>query len=278
MQCRLTYWENQKASSAELMPYELEVVANAEALYGLAAERFVRYAQTAAKLRGRFTVALSGGSTPSGMYALLANDQAMCEGVPWDKSYFFWGDERHVAPDHADSNYRMARTQLLNRVPVPEANVQRILGEQCDAELSAQQYERTLQAFFKLSAGQLPRFDLVLLGLGDDGHTASLFPETAALHEDQRLVAANWVGKLHVHRITLTVPVLNNAACVMLLVSGEAKAIALREVLEGMAQPELIPAQLICPRDGAQVWLVDRAAARLLKPAAGTAHGMCHET
>ena len=133
------------------MPYELKVVANTEALYRLAAERFVHYAQTAVQLRGRFTVALSGGSTPSGMYALLANDRAMCEAVPWGKSYFFWGDERHVGPDHADSNYRRARTQLLSKVPVPEANVQRVIGEQCDAEASAQEYERTLQEFFELS-------------------------------------------------------------------------------------------------------------------------------
>ena len=252
------------------MPYELKVVANAGALYRLAAERFVRSAQNAVKLRGRFTVALSGGSTPSGMYALLASDQTMCEGMPWSQSYFFWGDERHVAPDHADSNYRMARAQLLRRVPVPESNVQRICGEESDAELIARQYERALQSFFELPPGQLPRFDLVLLGLGEDGHTASLFPGTAALHETHSLVAANWVGKLHSHRITLTVPVLNNAACIMFMVSGEAKATALREVLEGTAQPDLVPAQLICPREGTHVWLVDQAAARLLTPAAGT--------
>jgi len=246
------------------MAYELQLVADAEALQRVAAERFVRHARAAVQVSGRFTVALSGGSTPRAMYALLALDQAMRGAVPWDKVHVFWGDERHVPPDHADSNYHMARAQLLSKVPVPEANVQRIRGEQRDAELIARQYERTLQACFRLSPGQLPRFDLVLLGLGSDGHTASLFPGTSALHESWRLVAVNWVEKLQAHRITLTVPVFNNAACVMFLVAGEDKATALHAVLEGAPGPEKLPAQRIRPRDGELVWLVDRAASRLL--------------
>jgi len=250
------------------MTYELQLLADGEALHRVAAERFVLHARAAVQASGRFTVALSGGSTPRALYGLLALDQAMRREVPWDKVHFFWGDERQVPPDHADSNYRMAHAQLLSKVPVPEVNVRRIQGEQRDAELSARQYERTLQGFFQLSPGQLPRFDLVLLGLGDDGHTASLFPGTTAVHETQRLVAANWVGKLHTHRITLTVPVFNNAACVIFLVAGGDKATALRAVLEGVPEAERLPAQRIRPRDGELVWLVDRAAARLLNGAA----------
>jgi 6-phosphogluconolactonase len=253
------------------MSYELQLLTDAEALYRVAAERFVRHARAAVQLSGRFTVALSGGSTPRAMYRLLALDQPMRSEVPWDKVHFFWGDERHVPPDHADSNYRMVHAELLSKVLVPELNVCRILGEQRDADLSAQQYERTLQAFFQLSPGQLPRFDLMLLGLGEDGHTASLFPGTTAVHEKERLVAANWVRKLHVHRITLTVPVFNNAACVIFLVAGGHKATALRAVLEGVPEPKWLPAQLIRPRDGELVWLVDRAAARLLNAATTTA-------
>jgi len=148
---------------------------------------------------------------------------------------------------------------------VPEVNVQRIPAEQRDAEVIARQYESTLRACFRLSPGQLPRFDLVLLGLGADGHTASLFPGTTAVHDSWRLVAANWVEKLQTYRITLTVPVFNNAACVMFLVAGEDKAAALQAVLAGAPEPETLPAQSICPRDGELVWLVDRAASRLLK-------------
>jgi 6-phosphogluconolactonase len=253
------------------MTHELQLVANAEALHRVAAERFVRHARAAVQASGRFTVALSGGSTPKAMYALLALDQAMRREVPWSNVHFFWSDERHVPPDHPDSNYGMVRAQLLSKVPVPEVNVRRILGEHNDAAVIAQQYERTLQGFFHLSPSQLPRFDLVLLGLGEDGHTASLFPGTTALHEKQRLVAANWVGRLHTHRITLTLPVFNNAACVIFLVAGEDKATALRAVLEEVPEPECLPAQRIRPRDGELVWLVDRPAARLLNAAATTA-------
>ena len=191
--------------------------------------------------------------------------------------HFFWGDERHVPPDHPDSNYRMAYEALLCKVPVPVANVRRILSEDRNAHDAARQYERTLQAFFQLSGGRFPRFDLVLLGLGSDGHTASLFPGTTALHEEQRLVIANWVGKLNTDRITLTAPVFNNASCVMFLVSGADKAIPLKAVVEGGHEPEQLPAQLIRPEDGQLLWLVDQAAGRLLRDSQVKSERMDHD-
>lgn len=209
-------------------------------------------------------MALSGGSTPRNLYALLANDRALRVAVPWEKTHFFWGDERHVPPDHADSNYRMAHEAMLSKVPVPPANVHRIQGEQWDAGQAAEAYERTLREYFRIAAGQFPCFDLVLLGMGPDGHTASLFPGTTALREQVHLVTANWVEKFNAYRITLTPPVLNRAACVLFLVSGEEKAETLRAVLQGEEQPDRFPAQLIHPTGGSLVWLVDRAAARLL--------------
>jgi 6-phosphogluconolactonase len=180
--------------------------------------------------------------------------------------HVFWGDERHVPPDHPDSNYRMANEVLLSQVPIPPANVHRIKSEHPDARQAADDYEQTLQAFFRLAAGQHPRFDLIFLGLGPEGHTASLFPGTQALHETHRLVVSTWVGKFFTDRITLTPPVLNNAAGVVFLVSGEDKALALKAVLEGHDEPEQLPAQLIRPAHGRLLWLVDRAAASLLQP------------
>ena len=146
----------------------------------------------AVRANGRFTVALSGGSTPKTLYSLLATKPD----IPWDKIYFFWGDERHVPPDHPESNYRMANEALLSKVPVRAENIFRIHAEEKDAAAAALQYEQTLKDFFHLSPGEFPRFDLILLGMGPDGHTASLFPGTAALNETQRLVVANWVREI----------------------------------------------------------------------------------
>src|SRR5262249_2539250 len=229
-----------------------------------AATEFVRQAQEAVQAKGAFTVALSGGSTPKNLYALLADDSALRATIPWDKVHFFWGDERHVPPDHPDSNYRMAHEALLSKVPALPANVYRIKGEYPEASHAADEYDQTLRKFFGLAAGRFPRFDLLLLGMGPDGHTASLFPGTAALHESARLVVANWVEKFHSHRITLTPPVLNNAASIIFLVSGEEKADPLRSVLQGEEQPERFPSQSISPAQGTVLWLVDRPAARLL--------------
>jgi 6-phosphogluconolactonase len=244
---------------------EIQIVANADSLYRAAAAEFVRQAGEAVEAKGVCTVALSGGSTPKGLYGLLANDPTWRGEGPWDNMHVFWGDERHVPPDHPDSNYRMANDVMLSKVPIPSANVHRIKSEYPDARQAADDYEQTLRAFFQVSAGQLPRFDVVFLGLGPEAHTASLFPGTKALHETRRLVVSNWVGKFFTERITLTPPVLNNASGVIFLVSGDDKALALKAVLEGHDEPEQLPAQLIRPAHGRLLWLVDRAAASLLQ-------------
>jgi 6-phosphogluconolactonase len=243
---------------------EIRIVTTAEALSLAAATEFVNRATAAVHEKNSFTVALSGGSTPKSLYALLANDPSWRERIPWAQTHCFWGDERHVPPDHPDSNYCMASEVMLSKVPIPSTNIYRIKGEYPDAEQVAYEYEQTLRGFFRLPVGQYPRFDLVFLGLGSDAHTASLFPGTQALHEQQRLVVANWVGKFYAERITMTAPVLNNAACVVFLVSGEEKALPVKAVLEGRYEPSQLPAQLIRPRHGQLVWFVDHAAARLL--------------
>lgn len=226
------------------------------------ADAFVRLAQASVAARGRFTVALAGGSTPKAAYTLLAS-AAYRDQVPWQHVHCFWGDERHVPPDHADSNYRMAREAMLSSVPIPATQVYRIVAEQ-DAQQAAEAYEATLRTAFQLAPGALPRFDLVLLGMGPDGHTASLFPGTAAVHEQQRLVVAPWVEKFATYRITLSPAVLCHAAHVVFAAGGADKAETLRHVLEGAYQPDLYPSQVIRPTDGTLLWLVDTAAAQQL--------------
>jgi 6-phosphogluconolactonase len=228
-----------------------------------AADEFVRRCSDAVAKRGRFTVALSGGSTPRGLYALLAERAEYRDRILWRSSHFFWGDERCVPPDHADSNFGMATSAMFSKVDVPPGNVHRIRGELPGAE-AAKDYEEQLRAVFSLAAGEVPRFDLILLGMGADGHTASLFPGTAAVREKTKLVVANWVPKLSAFRITLTPPVLNGAELVTFLVAGPDKAAALEAVLEGPSDPDRFPAQAIQPSHGVLVWLVERAAASRL--------------
>ncbi len=247
---------------------EVRVLADAGQLSRAAAEEFVRRAQEAAREKGAFTVALSGGSTPKSLYSLLSSEsEGFRSRIPWGSIHFFWGDERHVAPGDPESNYRMANETLLSKVPVPPGNVHRIKAENPDAALAAKEYEETLRKFFKLTPGQLPRFDLVLLGMGPCGHTASLFPGTEALKERERLVVAQWVEKFNAYRITVTPPVLNNAAHLIFIISGADKAETLRAVLEGDDEPERYPAQLIRPTQGDLLWLVDEAAAARLDQA-----------
>ena len=193
-----------------------------------------------------FSVALSGGSTPKLLYQLLADE--FHTQVPWSRTQFFWSDERHVPPDHPDSNYRMAYEALLSRVPVPDSNVHRIHSENPNAQQAADEYEKTV----------VPRLDLILLGLGVDGHTASIFPGSEVVHETKRLVAAPWVEKLNTYRITMTLPLLNNGASIMFLVSGAEKAQIVKEVLEG---PRKYPAQFVQPNNGELIWMLDRDAA-----------------
>jgi 6-phosphogluconolactonase len=213
--------------------------------------------------RDRCAVALTGGSTPRAAYRLLGEEPYLSR-LAWDRIHFFWGDERHVPPDHADSNFRMAHEAFLATVPVPAENIHRIPAEDADAARAASSYEETLRGFFHLNADEKPRFDLLLLGLGPDAHIASLFPGNAALHEHQKLVIAPWVEKMDTFRITLTAPVLDNAARVLFLVSGEEKSAAVRNVLEGERNPDLYPGQLLRLKDGEVIWLLDRDAASRL--------------
>lgn len=243
---------------------ELHILEPAE-LYRAAAETFVRIAQQAVDANGSFSVALAGGSTPRALYALLAGDPALRAALPLDCMHFFWGDERHVPPGHADSNFRMAQETMLAKLPVDAGQVHRIAGENPDAAQAADDYENVLRVFFRLTATEFPRFDLILLGIGPDGHTASLFAGTAALEAHARIVVSNRVNQLATDRITLTAPAINHAANVLILVSGADKATALREVLEGPLDPGRLPAQLIAPRTGTLTWLVDEAAGKLLK-------------
>jgi 6-phosphogluconolactonase len=247
---------------------EIRILADAGALTRMAAEELAARAEEAVRDGGVFSLALSGGSTPKALFRLLAGegDESFRRRVPWGRVQVFWGDERHVPPDHPDSNYRMTYETLLSRVPIPPENIHRIQGEDPDAERAAESYEETLGRFFRLAEGQLPCFDLIPLGMGPDGHTASLFPGTPALHERKRLVVAQWIEKLRTHRITLSPPVLNNSALVIFLVSGAEKAETLRAALLGEYQPERFPAQLVRPTDGRLIWLVDQAAARHLRP------------
>ena len=233
------------------------------ALMRAAADEIVSAARAAADERGRFTWALGGGSTPRALYRLLAGDPYR-ERMPWSAIHFFWGDERHVPPDHPDSNFRMAREAMLDAAPVPPENIHRVRAEEPDAQRAAAEYEAALRSFFVPAPGEFPRFDLILLGLGKEGHTASLFPESPVLRERERLVAAPWVEAQKTFRVTLTPPVLNHARRAMFLVSGEEKADALRAVLEGPREPERYPAQIV---EGNRLWMVDRSAARLLKAA-----------
>ncbi len=249
-------------------PGTVEVAATPEALMDAAAACFSAAAAGAIRARGRFTVALSGGSTPKRLYALLATP-SWASRVEWPRVHVFWGDERCVQPTDPASNYRMAREALLDAVPVAAANVHRVRGEDEPAAAAAA-YERELRAAFATPAGP-PRcdpgacFDLVLLGMGDNGHTASLFPGSAVLHEEERWAVADEVDATPRRRVTLTAPVLNAAAEVAFLVSGRDKAPMLHRVLEGPRDPDALPAQLVRPRAGRLRWLVDADAAAELE-------------
>jgi 6-phosphogluconolactonase len=246
---------------------EVRLLANADAIAQAAAAEFLDAALEAVRQKGSFSVALAGGSTPKDLYGLLSSDPLQAK-VPWSKIQFFFGDERHVPPDDPDSNFRMATEAMLAKAPIDPKQVHRIKSEKPNASEAAQEYEQELRESFKLKPDELPRFDLVLLGMGPEGHTASLFPGTKALREQRRLVVSNWVGKLYTDRITLTPPVLNNAARIIFMAHGAEKAPALKAVLEGPYEPEQLPAQMITSPKGRVVWLVDPSAASMLAPQA----------
>lgn len=250
------------------MKDDIRVVTDYEELSNAAAEEFLVIANEAIQAKGIFTVALSGGSTPRRFYMLLASEP-YGKKLSWSDIHLFWTDERCVPPEHPESNYRMVRETLLDRVPIPVENIHRMPTEQNDQDIAAAMYEQTLRAFFKVAPGEFPRFDLVLLGMGDDGHIASLFPGTAALNETKRFVVANYVDKLQSHRLTLTIPVINNAAHVIFLISGELKAPALKEVIEGSCKQQVVPAQLIQPINGRLLFIIDQKASIKLKISRG---------
>jgi 6-phosphogluconolactonase len=241
----------------------IEVFATAADLFHAAAEEFVRAGRAAIGAQGRFTVALAGGSTPKALYSLLAANYA---DFAWSRVFLFFGDERHVLPSDSESNYRMVKESLLAKIAIPAENVFRVPAENPDASAAAAEYEVEVRRFFGLWSDQpkeFPRFDLILLGMGPDGHTASLFPDSSALDEQSRLVVANWVAKFNTHRITFTFPVLNRAAEIIFLASGPDKADMLHQVLEGKNTPPL-PSQRVQPSDGKLLWMLDEAAAAKL--------------
>lgn len=243
---------------------EVRILPNGEVIMKRAAQKFVEIAAAAVKERGSFSVALSGGSTPKALYILLVDDPALRAQVPWDKLYVFFGDERHVGPGDPQSNFRMASEAMISKSPLKPGQVFRMKGEYAEAEQAAKEYEQDIRSHFKLSDGQFPRFDLVFLGMGEEGHVASLFPGTKALHENRRIAVHNWVGKVLMDRITLTAPAINNAANIISLVKGAEKANALTAILERFYEPDQLPAQLIQPVNGTLLWLVDTAAGSML--------------
>lgn len=237
----------------------------AEATCGL----FARLARQAIGERGRFAVALSGGSTPGATYTRLA-DQGLLASHEWAQVHVFWADERCVSPRSPDSNYRLVRETLLNRIGLRPGNVHRLRGE-LEPHYAAQEYEQELREFFGAEAdcargpSPTPRFDLMLLGVGEDGHTASLFPGSPLLNEERRWVAAEHVAKLNAWRLTLTLPVINAAATVVFLVVGSGKAKIVRRVLAEPSGPDPVPAQLVRPVAGRLLWFLDTQAAALLR-------------
>jgi 6-phosphogluconolactonase len=240
---------------------EIIKVESVDHINQIAAEEWLKQS-TAAKHRGVFNVALSGGSTPKKLYSKLVQEKKYFEQIPWDITHFFWGDERTVPPDHPDSNFRMAWEAMLKQLTISEKQIHRILAEEPDSNVAAENYEQVIRKHFNIGT-DIPQFDLIFLGMGPDGHTASLFPHTEALRERSKLIVANQVPKLNTIRITMTFPLVNNASSVIFLVAGEDKAEALKAVLEGPPNPDEYPSQVIRPK-GRLLWLIDHAAGRLL--------------
>jgi 6-phosphogluconolactonase len=250
--------------SGEAPQHKVEIYEDVETLSRAAAERFVQIGNRAIHMLGRFVVVLAGGSTPKSLYSLLATEEFR-PWIDWKKVHFFWSDERAVPPIHVDSNFRMVRDSLLGKIHAPMENVHRILAEKAVTAEVGRAYAEELRSFFHLRNGEWPRFDLILLGMGSDGHTASLFPDAPAVQEKELLVAVPWVDKLKSYRITLTPPVLNHAAQILFLVAGPDKAATLHEVLEGEYQPDKYPSQIIQPVNGTATWMLDRLAAAELR-------------
>lgn len=258
------------AETIEVLYY---VDASAEVISRRAAQYFVDGIRAAAAARGKARVAISGGSTPKHTFELLADSSAFYrEQIPWDELELYWVDERCVPPDHPDSNYRMTRQALLDKVPLSPAQVFRIPGE-LDPEEAAAKYEFAIRQSFRLEGAEMPVFDLLALGMGPDGHTASLFPHTEGLHEMMRIAIANHVEAKESWRVTLTAPVINRARDVFFLIAGADKVEPLKQVFLGPYDPETYPSQLIRPASRRITLLLDTAAAAALPPPAADGKG-----
>src|SRR6185437_9965133 len=235
---------------------QVRVFPSDDALFRAAAEKFCEIGTQAIREHGKYTVALSGGSTPRGLHSEIVTN--FSSALPWKKVFFFWGDERHVPPDFPESNFRMAKETLLSKLPVPADNIFRMPGELPDANQGAGLYEDTMREFFHPAPGALPRIDFNLLGMGGDGHTASLFPGTKGLTVKDCWVYGNWVEQHSTFRITLTYPVLNNCANVMFLITGASKAEMVRKALKDPSAN--LPCQGIQPTNGQLMWYLDQGA------------------
>lgn len=242
----------------------IKIFPNIEELNNFAAEKFVEIAHEAIENRGKFTISLAGGSTPKSLYRLLSSEKFK-DKIEWSKVFFFFGDERNVSFDDAESNFRMAHENLFAPLEINVNNLFLWLTGSETPEITAEIYQGEIKRFFKLGENEFPRFDLILLGMGNDGHTASLFPFTKALHEKNKIAVENYVEKLNTKRLTLTFQTINNARNIIFLVSGEEKAETLREVLEGEFQAEKFPSQNVNPENGNLFWLLDENVTKLLE-------------
>ncbi len=241
----------------------IKIFPNIEELNNFAARKFVEIGGEAIETRNQFTVALAGGSTPKSLYQLLASDEFKNK-IDWNSVFFFFGDERNVLPDDAESNFRMANENLFRPLKINAENIFRWETEFEDARTIAADYETKIIDFFDLNENEFPKFDLIFLGMGDDGHTASLFPGTKALAENEKIAVENQVEKLNARRLTLTYPAINNAKNIIFTVRGEDKAETLKAVLEGDFEPQKFPSQKVEPVSGNLFWLVDSAAGGFL--------------
>lgn len=235
----------------------VQVLSDLEGISQEAASLFVNASRDSVAIRRRFVVAISGGSTPRRLYTLLSTAPYRDQ-IDWRNVYFFWADERCVPKGNEESNFKTAFDKLLSKVPIPDGNIHRIKGEE-EPEKAARAYEEDIKKFFGMSG--LPVFDLVILGMGEDGHTASLFPGSKSLEETDRLVVPVYLDKPNWNRITLTLPVLNNAAQILFLVAGSSKAAVLSEILGDGEKKRQFPACLISPIQGNMTWLIDQEAA-----------------
>jgi 6-phosphogluconolactonase len=250
-------------SKAPVFRPEIKIYPSAQLLYEETAPIVMMAAREAADTRGRFILALSGGTTPKGLFQQLAQEPYL-NLIPWSKTFIFWADERHVALDHADSNYRMAQECFLSKVPIPKANLFPATNGGMPVDKAASLYEGKMKRFFGSAVG-LPRIDLCLLGMGADGHTASLFPGVQQLTEQKRWAVGYFVDKEKKERVTLTLPVINASRQILVLVEGDKKAARVKDVLEGPSDPPRYPIQYLRPPNGGLVFAMDAAAASLLQ-------------